>query len=301
MKVLIVEDDEPSRLFLATVTRHLGHEVSEAADGAAGLRQFEAVGPDLVFSDIAMPVMDGLQMLERIRERSAEAIVIMTTAFGSPEHTLRALRLRANDFLVKPLQIQDIAANLRKYADVLGTRSTEREVVGFILLRHLVMRLGNRPELVGKVADRLMQETDGRIPRPERLAVRLGLVEILLNAIEHGNLGITYEEKTAALGGDPLAWQNLVAARAADPRYRDRQVTVEYRLEGDSCCWTITDEGVGFDWRGVPDPNTPGNLLAAHGRGIMLSRLTFDEVVFEGCGNRVALRKKVPASAGVAG
>ncbi len=294
MKVLIVEDDEPSRLFLATVTRHLGHEVSEAADGAAGWRQFQAEGPDLVFSDIAMPVMDGLQMLERIRERSPETVVIMTTAFGSPEHTLRALRLRANDFLVKPLQLQDITANLRKYADVLGTRSTEREVVGFMVLRHLVMRLGNRPELVGKVADRLMQETDSRIPRSERLGVRLGLVEILLNAIEHGNLGITYEEKTAALAGGSLDWQNLVMARAADPRYRDRKTTIDFRLEADLCSWTITDEGAGFDWRNMPDPNTPGNLLAAHGRGVMLSRLTFDEVVYEGSGNRVTLRKKVP-------
>lgn len=257
MKVLIVEEDEPSRLFLATVTRHQGHEVSEAADGAAGVRQFEAVGPDLVFSDIAMPVMDGLQMLERIREKSAEAIVIMTTAFGTPEHTLRALRLRANDFLVKPLQLQDITASLRRYADVLGTRSTEREVIGFILLRHLVMRLGNRPAMVGKVADRLMQETDGRIPRPERLSVRLRLVEILLNAIEHGNLGTAYEEKTAALAGDPLDWQNVVAARVVDPRYRDRQATVENRLEGDHCSWTITDEGAGFTGGGCPTPTPP--------------------------------------------
>lgn len=194
LKVLVVDDDEPSRLIVTTLAAQEGHEVFEAGNGAEGLKLFESIQPNIIFSDISMPVMDGLQLLEKIRAKSHSAIVIMTTAFGTPDFTLKALRLGANDYLVKPVVLKDIVAALRKYADVISSSSEEREVVGMILHRQLHMRLGNVPDIVGKVADRLMQETEGRIPPAERLGIRLGLVELIRNAIEHGNLGITYED-----------------------------------------------------------------------------------------------------------
>ncbi|HOY66648.1 MAG TPA: response regulator [Candidatus Ozemobacteraceae bacterium] len=129
LKILVVDDDEPSRLIITTLAAREGHEVFEAGTGAAGLKLFDIIQPDIVFSDISMPVMDGLQMLERIRERSHTAVVIMTTAFGAAEFTLKALRLRANDYLVKPIALGDITSALRKYADVIASRSEEREVL----------------------------------------------------------------------------------------------------------------------------------------------------------------------------
>ncbi|PKL49147.1 MAG: hypothetical protein CVV42_07380 [Candidatus Riflebacteria bacterium HGW-Riflebacteria-2] len=119
MKVLIVEDDEASRQFMTTLVGDEGYEVAAAGNGAEGLKSFETFQPDLVFSDISMPVMDGLEMLEKIRKQSYDAVVVMTTAFGTAEFTLKALRLRANDFLVKPLLPQDVLAILKKYQDYL--------------------------------------------------------------------------------------------------------------------------------------------------------------------------------------
>lgn len=293
MKVLVVDDDAFSRQYMTSVVRLGDYEVMEARDGADGLAMFESFAPDLIFSDISMPVMDGLEMLERIRRKSHDTIVVMTTAFGNAEFTLKALRLRANDYLVKPIIPKDIIINLKKYADVLAARSVEREVVGFILERTLKLRLDNRLEVLGKVADRLMQETEGRILSADRMGVRLGLLEIIINAIEHGNLGITYADKTHAIERKGYDLNDLVVERIAHEPYRSRRVQIEFQMNAELCEWVITDEGEGFDWRSIPDPNDPANLMSMHGRGILLARMNFDEVIFVGPGNQVVLRKKL--------
>ncbi|OGK06381.1 MAG: hypothetical protein A2W80_15400 [Candidatus Riflebacteria bacterium GWC2_50_8] len=293
MKVLVVEDDTFSRQYMTSLVRLGDYEVIEARDGAEGLQMFESYAPDLIFSDISMPVMDGLEMLERIRRKSHDTIVVMTTAFGNPEFTLKALRLRANDYLVKPVIPKDIIANLKKYAAVLAARSVEREVVGFILERYLKLRLDNRLEMLGIVADRLMQETEGRILPADRMGVRLGLLEIIINAIEHGNLGITYCDKTQAIENKGYDMLDLVAQRMSQEPYGSRRVQIQFQMNAEMCEWVITDEGEGFDWKSVPDPSDPANLMCMHGRGILLARLNFDEVLFMGCGNQVILRKRL--------
>jgi CheY-like chemotaxis protein/anti-sigma regulatory factor (Ser/Thr protein kinase) len=293
MKVLVVEDDAFSRQYITSVIRMGDYEVMEARDGSEGLAMFESFAPDLIFADISMPIMDGLEMLERIRRKSHETIVVMTTAFGSPEFTLKALRLHANDYLVKPVVPKDILVNLRKYANVLAARSVEREVIGFILERYLKLQLDNRLEVLGKVADRLMQETEGRIAREDSMGVRLGLLEIIINAIEHGNLGITYADKTEVTQSSGCDINDLVNERAAKEPYCNRRVQIQFQMNREMCEWIIADEGEGFDWQSVPDPNDPANLMSLHGRGILLARMNFDEVIYLGRGNQVILRKKL--------
>ncbi|MBU1106423.1 MAG: response regulator [Candidatus Riflebacteria bacterium] len=293
MKVLIVEDDTFSRQYMASVVRLGKYELMEARNGVEGLKLFESFAPDLIFSDISMPVMDGLEMLERIRRRSHDTIVIMTTAFGSAEFTLKALRLRANDYLVKPILPKDISAILKKYAGVLSARSVEREVVGLILERNLKMKLDNRLEMLGKVADRLMQESEGRISPADRMGIRLGLLEIMINAIEHGNLDITYFDKTRATESREFDLHDLIVERGNKEPYKSRRVHIQFQMTAEMCEWVITDEGTGFDWRSVPDPNDPANLMSMHGRGIMLARLNFDEVIYIERGNQVILRKRL--------
>jgi len=175
----------------------------------------------------------------------------------------------------------------------LATRSSEREVFGMILHRELTLQLGNQPAIVSRVVDRLMQETEGRIPAADRLSTHLGLLEIIMNAIEHGNLGITYSEKSEALEGSSADWPNLVKSRMLELPYKNRSVLIQFQMDSECCEWIITDEGDGFDWEKVPDPNDPENLLAANGRGIMLARLSFDDLTYLGQGSQVMLRKNL--------
>jgi anti-sigma regulatory factor (Ser/Thr protein kinase) len=119
----------------------------------------------------------------------------------------------------------------------------------------------------------------------------LGLVEILTNAIEHGNLEIDFETKREALEGSNEDWHNLIKSRLEDEVFKDREVQIMFRMNNEFCEWEVTDQGVGFDWKNLPDPNDPEMLLAANGRGIMLARLQFDELEYNEKGNHVRVRK----------
>ncbi|HEY9070097.1 MAG TPA: response regulator [Candidatus Ozemobacteraceae bacterium] len=291
MKVLIVEDDPGSRAFMVKAVQNLAHEVMEAEDGEAGFKCFGAFEPDLVLTDIQMPRKDGLALLEAIRRQNDDVIVVMTTAMDAARFTVRALQLRANDYLVKPVSLTQLAATLEKYADILASRTQDQEVLGLFDVRSFRLRLPNRPRLVGRIADRLMSETVNTISKPERMGIRLGLIEILTNAIEHGTLGITYDEKTLALEQGPKGFHELVEHRLATEPYRSRETSVEFFLDQTGCEWTIRDGGDGFDFSSLPDPTDPKNLLSLHGRGIMLARMQFDALEFRGTGNEVWLRK----------
>jgi len=200
MKILIVEDDDGTRFVLGKVAKSQGHEVKTAPDGAAGMSKFKEFRPDLVVSDIQMPIMDGLQLLEQIRRVDHDVVVVIVSSLDSAEYTLKALRLRANDYLVKPVQEKDLIFMFQKYQDVVMSRTKEREVFGLIVKKVLEMKVLNEIELVGKIVDRLMQEAEHHLPPADRLGIHLGLLEMITNAIEHGNLESNLRRKIPGTG-----------------------------------------------------------------------------------------------------
>ncbi len=115
-----------------------------------------------------------------------------------------------------------------------------------------------------------------------------GVNELLINAIEHGNLGISYQQKGELIrdGG----WEDEVERRLEDPAHRDKRVKVAVEQEPSAVVITITDQGQGFDWRPFMEISTK-RMRDAHGRGIALAAaLSFDAVEYRGCGNQVVAR-----------
>jgi anti-sigma regulatory factor (Ser/Thr protein kinase) len=120
---------------------------------------------------------------------------------------------------------------------------------------------------------------------PDAQNVVLGLSELMLNAIEHGNLSITYQEKTDLIEAEALHAE--IAHRLALPAYAERFATLVYeRLDG-KIQLLITDQGNGFDWRKFLDID-PARAFDSHGRGIAMARmLSFSELEYRGRGNEV--------------
>ena len=292
MKVLIVDDDRDSRDLLKSLVEEQGYPAAVAPDGRLGLEAFRRFQPDVVFSDVRMPEMDGLELLEAIRREDQSTIFILVTGFGCEEYAIRALRQGADDYIHKPIFDTDFVPLVRKYADLVGDRSADREVRAMFAHRTFSLELDNEPERVPSIAGRLLAETGDAIPMEEQAGVRTGLVELLMNAIEHGNLGITYEQKATALRA-PEGMTELTRRRLEQPELAVRRVTVHFRMDARTCEWIIVDEGAGFDWQAVPDATQGEALYASHGRGIMLSRLYFDAVEYQGLGNVVRLVKRL--------
>ena len=119
--ILVVEDDPAIRRGLVDALTFAGHDVREAADGAAGL-QAALGGVDLVLLDIMLPVMDGFSVLAEIRATKPGLPVIMLTARGTEEDRVRGLKGGADDYVVKPFSAQELLARV----EAVLRRSPER-------------------------------------------------------------------------------------------------------------------------------------------------------------------------------
>jgi hypothetical protein len=115
-----------------------------------------------------------------------------------------------------------------------------------------------------------------------------GLQEIMINAIEHGNLEISYDCKKQLL--IEKRWREEVGTRLADPRYSNRFASIRVHNESDHIEVEISDQGSGFDWRKYLDID-PERMLDPNGRGIALAKeLLFDKIKYNKIGNRVVCR-----------
>ena len=110
-KILVIEDDEDFRTIVVTRLKRAGCETIVAANGQDGLRRFYGDRPDLVVLDISMPVMDGWQVLERLREVS-EVPVLFLTAASQERDKLRGLRSGADDYITKPFSGEELLARV---------------------------------------------------------------------------------------------------------------------------------------------------------------------------------------------
>jgi PAS domain-containing protein len=128
------------------------------------------------------------------------------------------------------------------------------------------------------------------MPSEEARFLASCLREVVVNAVEHGNLQLSFDEKSASMTEG--RYFELLQERRLDPRYRSRRVAVEYSVSASRATFRVTDEGPGFDYRkyerGAEEPDPE---LLEHGRGLFLTMSAFDKVAFNEKGNQVTLVK----------
>jgi len=106
--ILVVDDESSIRESLSGILRDEGYEVSVATDGVMALKKVEEDPPDLIFLDIVMPGIDGLETLQKLKERFPEIYVIIISAYGTIETAVKALKYGAFDFIEKPLSLDKV-------------------------------------------------------------------------------------------------------------------------------------------------------------------------------------------------
>ncbi|MFY7707053.1 MAG: sigma-54-dependent transcriptional regulator [Flavobacteriales bacterium] len=112
-KILIIDDEAAIRGALKEILEYESFEVDEAEDGLQGLKKLEKENYDLIFCDIKMPKMDGIEVLEKLKEKEIEAPVIIITGHGSVETAVEALKKGAYDFIQKPLDLNRVLVTVR--------------------------------------------------------------------------------------------------------------------------------------------------------------------------------------------
>jgi len=129
-KILVVDDELSMRQFLEVLLKKEGHEVTCTVDGQEALSRFQAEPYDLLISDIKMPRMDGLELLRKVKENQPDAVMIMITAYASPEDAIAAMKAGAYDYLTKPFKLREIKAVIRNALGKVATRASQEAPAG---------------------------------------------------------------------------------------------------------------------------------------------------------------------------
>ncbi|MCP4136328.1 MAG: PAS domain S-box protein [bacterium] len=194
----------------------------------------------------------------------------------------------------KEMQVRLEYINIIGKNEVLGKASS---VLEDVLMRYFISEeqqfiIGNYLVTAEDITHRLTRNLRKYLRSKEVNLLRLGLREMVINAIEHGNLDISYNEKTELiLRGEYL---DFISERQNDPRYSERRVTIEYSIATDRVTYIISDEGKGFDYNKILNSELSdlNKAMFSHGRGILMARDIFDEIVYNVDGNRVVLVKR---------
>ena len=286
-KILAV-DDEPILLeLMAQIISNDACVVETATSVALAWDMLSQPGSDfsMVILDRLMPGMDGLELLRRIKadSRLAALPVVIQSAATSSEQISEGIDAGAFYYLTKPfvpkaLQciVRSVMADIELREEV--SAQTARYTETLKLFTSAELRFSTLED-VSRVAGVLAS----MCPEPD--TVSSGLVELLLNAVEHGNLGISYDEKKQLMFED--RWEDEVRHRLTMPEYAGLNATVSVQRGERALAFRITDQGKGFDWTDYLDID-PKRSLDPNGRGIAMSRrFSFASVDFEGVGNVV--------------
>jgi DNA-binding response OmpR family regulator len=134
MHVLIAEDDAVTRLTLSAALKGMGHEVTVAADGAEAWNDLQLMHVPVVISDWQMPEMDGPELCRRIRARKADRYTyfILVTATGGKQRYLSGMEAGADDFITKPVDLEELRARLTVAERILGLRLHVQQLEGLL-------------------------------------------------------------------------------------------------------------------------------------------------------------------------
>ncbi len=286
--LLVVDDEAFNREILAEMLSGAGYEVIQAADGEdaweilnGGQYKFSTV-----LLDRMMPRLDGMALLARMKadSRFANLPVIFQTAIDQPQDIAEGIKAGAFYYLIKPVDERVLFAIVQSaigFYKLTGT-TVLPEVAEEIDLSRAIKCCEFRFRTLLE-ARSVAKALAGFYPEPKR--AYFGILELLVNAVEHGNLSITYGEKTRLL--QQGLWEREIGHRLHLPEYASRQVLVRVEGEQDRIRLEVLDEGDGFNWQDYMEIS-PERVFDPNGRGIAMSKMTsFDSLEYLDKGNHL--------------
>ena len=290
--VILVVDDEPLNLDIIEeflTGKGQPYTVETANDGVEAMQKLEADPNkfDVVLLDRMMPRMSGMEVLEKMSAHAELKYipVILQTAKVSKEDILEGLKAGAYYYLTKPFT-SDILHSVVKTAvkdrgynkALLASLNVTKSSVKLLKNAHFEFRSLEDVRSVSSLIACACAE-------PDKIA--MGLSELMVNAIEHGNLNIGYTEKSELRKQD--MWESEITKRLELPENKDTYASIDVLNSADDVKYTITDQGKGFNWAEFMEFDTD-RVMDNHGRGIaMANKLYFSKLEYQGKGNIVTV------------
>jgi CheY-like chemotaxis protein len=293
--ILIVDDEEIIRNVLRRkLEQTTSYKVLTADDGTVALDMFKQEPVDLVISDLLMNEMNGIELLRNLKEIEPSIPVIIITGYGTLDDAIEAIHLGAEDFIKKPFDINEVLDTVEKTFRKMAEEEDQREVIKYIAHEDINLAIPNDFDLLNTVINYIFSHLRARwlVGDEDLHDVKICLYEALTNAFEHGNLGITGEEKSRLLEHGQQAWREYQLARMEDPTNKEKKIYVKLTIDDDHMQVAIRDEGKGFDHSSRTLDTDPEEMFRSSGRGLLLIQSLMDGVEFNPSGNELSMTKQ---------
>ena len=285
---ILIVDDEPINLDI--IRAHLendNYELLMASNGHEAWSILEATPArfDVIILDRMMPGIDGMQLLFDIKDSDLleHVPVVMQTAKAESRDIVEGINAGAYYYLTKPYEGDVLKTIVRSAVnDRLHQKSLHESLHEGRQIFHMMtfgrFKIHNLHE-----CNLVASQVAHLCPAPHRVIT--GISELLINALEHGNLKIGYEEKSKLMRRG--MWQIEIDRRLNASENIGGFIELEFQVASDMVQIRIRDQGPGFDWTPYMDFD-PDRAFDPHGRGIAVARLSsFDDLEYIGVGNEV--------------
>jgi CheY-like chemotaxis protein/anti-sigma regulatory factor (Ser/Thr protein kinase) len=294
--VLVVDDAAVDRKLAAgLLAKGRDLQVEVAASGEEALARLRDAPPSLIVTDLVMPGMSGLDLVAQVAQQHPEIPVILMTGKGSEEIAVKALRAGAASYVPKGVLHQHLLNTVQDVLDMVRERHSHARLMGCLKQGRFQFVLGNDQSLIPSLINHVQSlvSSIGLCDESSVIRVCIALEEALRNAMFHGNLELTSEQRE----GDASEYQRLIEERSTAEPFASRQLEITVEVTPTSGKFVIRDQGPGFDPAELPDPTDPENLERVSGRGLLLMRTFMDEVTFNKSGNQVTMVKRCGGAA----
>jgi CheY-like chemotaxis protein len=300
-KVLVVDDLATDRCLVGGILESDSIlDVVFANNGVEALQKIRDAGRrnqafDLVVTDLQMPEMDGLELVDVVRREFPQLPVILITAHGSEALAVEALERGAASYVPKSHLTAKLLDTVEQVLSLPRSDADYQPLVSCLLDTEFRFALDNDKALIEPLLNLSKQVIeDFRLCDANgRMRVAVALEEALLNAMYRGNLEISREQmeevREHMVMGQGLG---LITQRRRQTPFRERQVLFQIRATPDEVRFVVRDEGPGFDVMSVLDPGDPDQLNRDAGRGLVLMRTFMDDVFYNERGNEVTMVKR---------
>ena len=285
--VLVVDDTAVDRRLAGGLLENAPDlNVCYAQNGNEALLQIGNELPDLVLTDLQMPDLDGLQLVNSINDRYPDVPVVLMTAHGSEVIAAQALASGAASYVPK----SDLADNLvETVMHILAMSDSDARYKKLMRCAKRVdfeFDLENDLKIIDPLIDLVQQvvSSQGLMDSTNRVRMCVAVEHALQNAMLRGNLEISRAEYPVVSPAD-------VEAKSVLPEFADRRVNFRVVVTPDQVEFVIKDQGAGFDISTVPAAESPDSFKDGIGRGLVLVQAFMDSVEFSNGGREIRLVK----------
>lgn len=285
--VLVVDDTAVDRRLAGGLLETAPDlDVCYAKNGNEALLQIGNELPDLVLTDLQMPDLDGLELVNSITDRYPDIPVVLMTAHGSEVVAAQALASGAASYVPK----SDLADNLvETVMHILAMSDSDARYKKLMKCSRRVdfeFDLENDIKIIDPLIDLVQQVVSSQdiLDSTSRVRMCVAVEHALQNAMLRGNLEISRDEF-------PVVNPAIVEEKSEQAEFKDRRVYFRVIVTKDQVEFTVRDEGKGFDTSNIPKAADPESFKDGIGRGLVLIQAFMDTVEFKEGGREVHLIK----------